>query len=442
MWIQNSKRAFIDSFKFIIPGLVIIWSLTLVCVFFSAPLYKSSWTVLLPATDRASTIKLDQIGEMVSNSGSAYSNISVSPKTTYREIALSQAVIKKAASNLGLTVAEFGKPKIKLIDQTSAMVFTVSSKDANSALKKARMFNQVFQQTLELLRQDEFDRQQEGMNAQLELAKQALFEERNQILAYQQESKVVSSEQFDEMALNTERLRLKFAGIQGEYENSRGLSTALQAHLSLTPDQAREVLLLQADKSVSDMLKLYGELKSQIAANQTKLAPKHPKMLKLLKEAAALDEKLTKLINQRTVNLKQKKTQDILSLLRYESRDLVLEYLSSIAKTQGLNNQVLMISEKLDEFEARLSSHSKDAARLADLQRNHQIAEAIFSTALAKIDASKLDIYAAYPLLQMLTEPALPETSEKLYKLLTLVGAILASFLFIAGVFLLCLRSK
>lgn len=440
MWMQNSKRAFLSSLKFIVPGLTLIWCLVIVYFLVTDTVYKSSWTILLPGTERGSSVKLDQIGEMVTNSGSAYGNISVSPKTTYKEIALSHGVIKKAANHMELSSAEFGKPKIKLIDQTSAIMFTVKSNNADSALQKAKIFNLVFHETLEYLRQDEFERQQAGMNSQLGQAKQTLLEARNQILAYQTYSTVVSNEQFNQMALNTERLRMKFADIQSEYENSNGLSAALESHLSLTPDQAREVLLLQADQSISGMLKKQGELKSLIATNQTKLAPKHPRMLKLLTEANALDQKLYKLITERTINLKQKKIQNILPLLRQESRDSVVEFLSSIAKKQGLESQVLSIKEKLDEFDTRLSSHSKDAAQLADLERDHQIAEAIFSTALTKIDASKLDIYATYPLTQILTEPTLPEKSESLYKILVIVGGLLASILFITGVFLICLR--
>jgi len=67
-----------------------------------APRYKTSWVMLLPGTERASTINLDNIGEARSNGGNAYGSVSISPKNTYKEIALSDAVINSAAKEYGV----------------------------------------------------------------------------------------------------------------------------------------------------------------------------------------------------------------------------------------------------------------------------------------------------------------------------------------------------
>ena len=92
------------------------------------PNFKTSWVLLLPGTERNSTISLDNLGEAQSNGRNAYGSVSISPKNTYKEIALSDAVIELAAAQYGVDAVAFSKPKITLIDQTPAMKFTLMVK--------------------------------------------------------------------------------------------------------------------------------------------------------------------------------------------------------------------------------------------------------------------------------------------------------------------------
>jgi len=63
----------------------------------------------------------------------------------------------------------------------------------------------------------------------------------------------------------------------------------------------------------------------------------------------------------------------------------------------------------------------------------HQIAEAIFSSALAKLDTSRLDIYATYPLTQLLTLPGATVKRDRLKsKLMILAGIIIYGLLCLA----------
>ncbi len=210
--------------------------------------------------------------------------------------------------------------------------------------------------------------------------------------------------------------------------------------IAITPEQASEILMLQSDQGINAMLAKQAELDTEIAAKQMKLAGSHPKMQKLQKEADALTAELRTRVTSRTRHLNRLDSGQILPLLRQEARPSVEHFIRTVANRKGLDNQASALQEKLKEFEIRLSKHSQDAARLADLKRDHQIAEAIFSSAIAKIDTGKLDVYATYPLTQLLTEPGLPAGPVRLYKLVVIAGAILGSILYITGIFLICLR--
>ncbi|MEM6496173.1 MAG: hypothetical protein AAF709_05550, partial [Pseudomonadota bacterium] len=73
--------------------------------------------------------------------------------------------------------------------------------------------------------------------------------------------------------------------------------------------------------------------------------------------------------------------------------------------------------------------------RLDDLQRDHQIANAVFSSAVARIDTTTSDIYASYPLLQVLDPPTLPDSPSSPNILIAVLAAVGGSGLAIAGWF-------
>lgn len=423
-----------------LAGPVILFMLAALFIIFSKPVYNSSWTLLLPGTSRVSTLNLESIGEAVTTSNSAYGNVSISPKSTYKEIALSDSVIIEAANSMDITSAEFGRPKIKLIDQTPAMLFSVKASNSEQAQQKAVAFNQAFQLRLDKLRKDEISHQQTALNSQLKAARTSLTKARNKMSEYQTVSRVISDEQFQELATNTEKVRLQHAQEDSELQRLSGYVNELQNALQINIDQAHEISLLQSDKAINSMLSKLGELRAETAANKSKLAAKHIKMILLEKETSALEQNLFSTIQDTSNTLAQLKKQKLLSLLREESRSVLEDLILSYAKMKGQKQQVVSLAQKLNEFEHRLSEHSNDAAKLSDLKRNHQIAEAIFSSALAKIDTGGLDVFATYPLTQMLTEPGDSVKKSTLKIKLMIAASIIASLLYMLGVLALGLR--
>ena len=59
---------------------IVFASLAIVYVKLEAPKYKTSWIMLLPGTERSSTINLDNLGEARSSGTNAYGSVSISPK--------------------------------------------------------------------------------------------------------------------------------------------------------------------------------------------------------------------------------------------------------------------------------------------------------------------------------------------------------------------------
>jgi len=116
-------------------------------------------------------------------------------------------------------------------------------------------------------------------------------------------------------------------------------------------------------------------------------------------------------------------TTQLLGLLSENSARNIQIINSWLAEYDGLNAQNQALEKSQTEYQLRIKTQTQNAATLADLQRDHQIAEAIFSSALAKLDTSRLDIYATYPLTQLLTQPGATIVRDRLQSKLIIVAS-------------------
>ncbi|MFN5854525.1 MAG: hypothetical protein ACK456_01280, partial [Pseudanabaenaceae cyanobacterium] len=114
-------------------------------------------------------------------------------------------------------------------------------------------------------------------------------------------------------------------------------------------------------------------------------------------------------------------------------RDLV----AVTAEQKGVTAQAEELSQQIIEFEIRLRDLTQKQLELDRLQRDAQVAEAVFASSLAKIDLSKSDLFTAYPLAQLLSPPSLANEAAAPQPKLVLAGAFVGSLLVSTGMFLL-----
>jgi uncharacterized protein involved in exopolysaccharide biosynthesis len=103
------------------------------------------------------------------------------------------------------------------------------------------------------------------------------------------------------------------------------------------------------------------------------------------------------------------------------------------ARRAGVAAQFAAMDARLMLETARLQSLAPAAARLEDMKRDFAIAEAVFASAIARTQSSKADVYASYPLVQVLEDPSLPDqpSSPKLKLAIAAGGA--ATFMLLVG---------
>ena len=84
----------------------------------------------------------------------------------------------------------------------------------------------------------------------------------------------------------------------------------------------------------------------------------------------------------------------------------------------GLASQLKAQSEELAKDRERVRALVDVASKLDTLNRDYKVADAVFASALARINTSKTDIFASYPMLQVAEPPTMPEKASSPNKII------------------------
>jgi len=121
---------------------------------------------------------------------------------------------------------------------------------------------------------------------------------------------------------------------------------------------------------------------------------------------------------------------------------LLGELVRSDAERRGASAEYEALNARYQEERLRLTDIAPAAARLEDLQRDFRVSEAVFASAIARGESSKVDVYASYPLVQVLEDPSLPERPSSPRKKIALAGGVAATFFVIVALVLGWMRFR
>ena len=79
-------------------------------------------------------MNLPEIGQASSSSSSPFGGSSMDPRANYQFLVTNESVLEEAADKLKIPAKQLGKPKVKLVDNTSIMEFEVTGPTAKDAI--------------------------------------------------------------------------------------------------------------------------------------------------------------------------------------------------------------------------------------------------------------------------------------------------------------------
>ncbi|MCP3669500.1 MAG: hypothetical protein GY814_03505 [Gammaproteobacteria bacterium] len=440
LWSHKNDRRWPRYFFTITLVMGVIWGIAISYILLAQPTYTSKWTLILPGKGAGSNINLNDIGQASTMAASPYSNSVTNPKSNYKEFIKSDLVIRMAANKQGLTPRELGAPRVKLVDQTSLIYLSITGNSPEQAQSKAVALHESFSELLDRLRGDELKQQELGGNNVLNSFQKKLQQASSNLLNYQSKSNIVSMQQFEQLVLTVEKFRREQVQTRAELKQVQGHSKRLIQNLGITPQQAGDALVLQNDRQFTSAFKEFTEAQRMLNTNSSKWDRNHPEVRK----ERARNRAAKNAMNQRIKILLKGRNKNLIELLSLDgdnTRNILLQNLITLdAKRSGLQRKLDEISVLITELESERNLLTGPAAMLDDLKRNHQVAEAVFMSALARTDTKKSDIYVSYPLVQMLEKPTLPTEVTSPNKILAVAGALLGSIFALTGLILMWIR--
>jgi uncharacterized protein involved in exopolysaccharide biosynthesis len=407
-----------------------------------APVYKSDLELVLPGTGASSSVIIDNVGQVVSQTSAPFSAGGFNPRVNYKEMLLSIGVLNLASKSVSLSFEEFGQPKINLTEQTSILAISITGSSAKQAEAKAWALYHSLQEELNRLRADEVSHRDESIQGVLKEYRIRLNEARANILRFQESSSLVSQDQFNLLVVSLQTIKEKQLYLHADVSNLSDYVYGLGKNLGVSADLAGKAFILQSDVEFRGLLKELDVSTSHLSEYQSRWGEGHPKVVAELQRYRAARSALL----VRSNNIAGPHAASVFSSLDLEANpkraQMFADLIEASAKGQGIKAQIADLRRSELHLKDQLKIYARESAVLDRLQREFDLAEAIFTSAAARLEAGKADVFASYPVLQLLTQPSLPTEIHSPITELGLVAG-LVGFLFItSGVTVLCNRRR
>lgn len=417
-----------------------IWGVTVAYLALAPDRFDSKMTLILPGSGAGGTMNVDSIGQASSTTASAFSSSTLSPTENYKRLLASDVVVRDAARRAGEDEASFPVPNVSLTDQTNLIEVTVGARDPEMARRRLEALRTAFLDALDTLRSDEAARRGDADQDRIADLKRKVDAAQQEVLAFQTRTGIVSLEQFAGRVGELDRLKANERDRRVALAESGAVAGRLAGSLAISLPQARIAMQLKADPEFRELLTRYARTVGERTERGATLGEGHAAIEELTAEQQSLRDALAR----RGAALTRGSGERVLALADLavsDTRERLFETLTVSDATNAGNGAALAeLRREIGTRSAETRREVGDAARLAELNRDLRVAEAVFSSALARLDTNKADPFASYPLVQTLEAPSLPRTRSSPSLVIALLGAIGASFLTLLGFLLLWLR--
>lgn len=390
-----------------ILGATLIWA-PLLGYLKTAPLsYRSTTSLIMPGSGASASMNVNGIGQATSYANSAFASNAVSPTETYKRLLGADRIVDAAAASLNILRSELGQPRVRLVDQTSLIHFETTGRTPQDAQARGDAILAAFFEELDALRTDEVDtRQDSGLQAIADY-RASVADTRSQIEALQAETGLLSVDQYDVLLSRHLALDDQIQTQHATLSDIAATTAALEAQLGLDASVAAATLKLFADGSYIALLDEVARTEVAHTEANAQYGSRHPKVQAA--RAARDRSASTALTMAQTITGLDARALGAFDLAPDGARaQLLAELVRMHVDVSGAQQQLATLERQKAEGQTMLDTFAPAAAKMKDLERDFSVAEAVFASAIARAQSSKSDVYASYPLVQVLENPSLP----------------------------------
>ncbi|MDG6080294.1 hypothetical protein E3U23_13970 [Erythrobacter litoralis] len=420
--------------------LLAIWGIAVAYILFAPDRFDSKMTLILPGTGVGGSLNVESIGQATTNTSSAFSSPSLSPTENYKRLLTSDVVLRDAARRADEEEGEFPAPAIKLIDQTNLIELELSAGSPEQAHRRMEALQAAFLSALDNLREDEANRRENADASRIAELEAKVDEAQKALLDFQGLTGLVSLDQFASRVSELDQLKASARDRRVILSQTAANERRLANTLGISLREARMAMQMKADPVFQELLARYARTGAERTERGATLGRGHAVIEELSVETADLRSALA----QRGTAVSGLRPESVLSfadLTVSNTREQLFATLTERdADASGHAAALGELRNQIAEQGESTRKQVEQASRLAELLRDLRVAEAVFSSALARLDTNKSDPFASYPLVQTLEEPSLPRDRSAPSPLLAIAGAIGASVITLLGFLLLWLR--
>jgi uncharacterized protein involved in exopolysaccharide biosynthesis len=389
-------------------GIASAWLPAIAYVKYGAIKYSSQFSLILPGSGSSSSVNLSEIGQATSSSSSPFSGSGISPTVTYKNLLMSANVINAAAQNLSVDPTSLSVPKIKLIDETSFISVEMIGRTAEQARDNAKAIQDAFFDQLQILRDDELKRREDSTLAPVRKYENTVDIVRKKLGELQIKSGLNSIDQYTAIVTANQNLSLKIEENKGLLVKLENSLASLHKNLGLTPETAAITLKLHSDPEFATLADFtaksqaeYAQLAQQFGSNHPQLVDARNKFNGAQRKMISRAERITKLSSRFLIG-------NIDFSPAGKRADLLLQMISLKTESSGLDAQINQMETQLRKNQNYIASLDPIVSEMETLNRDYKLAEAVFTSTLGRISTAKTDIFASYPMAQVIEAAIIP----------------------------------
>jgi len=420
-----------------------VWGLTLYLLKDSPHLYTSLYSIVLPEQMSRPKGSAPEPAAPIANVVS--DNTRENAKASYKLIAMTDEVRRSAANKLGMRTSQFGAPSVEDVKGTALMNFGIDGSTPEEAQKKAQALYEAFQERLIQLRLQQSADVDTGFENSLGVVRKKLETAQLRLSDYKVRSGLASNEQIDQLANNIEALRRQRVEAIAQQRDASMRTRQLSGSLNISSQLASEAFARRADSLFQESLRAYSEATAQLADVSAKFGSKHPVVVQATIQQATAESALQ---SRGQILLGHPTDLNAIARLNTGSNDqssnprelLFKDIVTHDVEQRGLLARVQELDRQLEQLEQRLRVLSQRSSTLDALNRDVQIAQAVFSSTLAGLQVDKGNIFGSYPPIQLVAEPNLPTAATLPQRQPLFLIASVLSLLIVTGLLVAWLR--
>ena len=424
----------------LVAGWIAIGVLALAFLTLSPKTYSSGFTLILPGAGSSVSVNLDSLGQATSNTASPFGSQSLSPTENYKRLLQSYRLRGRVAGKLDLPLTDVPAPSIKLANQTKLMYVSVKADSPDAAHQLADAWLDVFETELAALRAEEQSLREAAYRDTLAGFEEAVRQTQAKIIAFQTEHGLISVEQFRDLVGQTETLRIELERADAERLVALSEVKRLSGILGVSAEQAIDIMALLSDSAFQAMLEAQSKAITTRSELTDMFGPNHPDVIAAARELSGLN---TGIFDRGRVLIGFEAFAE-LDRAYYTSHSersaLIAQLVAATVNLAGVEKRRDAMQTQLLDTQDRVEQLAAPATELDGLLRDHQVAETVFASALARIDTNRTDMFASYPLTQTVEAPARPQSPATPSKKFIALGTLAGMFFYAIGLALLWIR--